>query len=467
MAEISTETAIIGGGQAGVPLARALAQAGREAVLIEAEHLGGSCVNFGCTPSKAVIASARLANDARRSARLGLRIPNVEVDFLAVMERARGLAAQSRGELDRKLPELEKLRLIRAKGCFEGADAAGFRIRAGDMTVRAARVVLDTGTRTAMPPIAGLQDVPLLTSENWIDLRRRPAHLLILGGSYIALEMAQAFRRLGSQVTVVQKGPQLAEREDEDVAAALQEALEREDCRILLDAETQRVEAKAGGVRLYFADRSIVEGSDLLVATGRQPNTDGLGLETIGISPDDKGDIEVDEKLRTAREGVWAAGDIRGGFAFTHTAYDDFRVLRSQFLEDGARCRCRVVPYAIFMEPELGRVGMSEAAARKTGTAIKVARYDMIGSGKAREIGKTEGFIKIILDAAQDRLLGAAVLCEQGAELVQLLSELMNLGVVCADFERSVQIHPTLTEALKNAVLAARGAQPEQGMPAT
>jgi len=311
--EVSTETAIIGGGQAGVPLARALSAAGRDVVLIERAHLGGSCVNFGCTPSKAIIASARAAADARRAGALGIRIPRVEVDFLAVMDRARALVAQSKGELDAGFKDKPNVQLLTAHGRLEGRDGGRFTIRAGDTLVRAERVVLDTGSRTARPPIPGLDQVPVIDAENWIDLRELPRHVLMLGGGYIALEMSQAFQRLGSAVTVLQKGAQLADREDPDVAEALQAALERDGVRVQL-------------------------------------NTD---------------------------------------------------------------------------------------------------------SGKARELGKTEGFIKVVADAKTGVILGAAAVCEQGAEVVQLFVELMNAGGTVETVRGAIHIHPTLAEAAKNAALAA------------
>jgi pyruvate/2-oxoglutarate dehydrogenase complex dihydrolipoamide dehydrogenase (E3) component len=452
MSEIETETAIIGGGQAGVPLARALAAAGRQVVLIERMHLGGSCVNFGCTPSKAVIASARLAADARRAASLGVIIPNFEVDFAQVMERARRLVAQAKGELDESLSHEENLQLITAHARFEGRGDRGFVIRAGDMLILAKQVVLDTGARTARPPIPGLDNVPIIDAEDWIALRDLPRHILMVGGSYIALEMSQAFRRLGSSVTILQKASQLAEREDPDVADTLAAALKEDGCQVRLNVEIRRVEPMLGGLRVWLEDDAI-EGSHLFLAAGRQPNTDELGLESVNIRPDENGIIKVDEQLRTPERGLWAAGDIRGGPAFTHTAYDDFRVLRSQFLGDSSDRRGGIVPYAMFTDPELGRVGLNETEARKAGKRFKVGLRRMTDSGKARELGKTAGFIKVIVDATTDDILGATALCEHGSEIVQLFVELMNSGATARTVRDAIHIHPTLAEAAKNAVV--------------
>lgn len=455
MTEITTETAIIGGGQAGVPLARALAAAGREVVLIEQAHLGGSCVNFGCTPSKALIASARRAADARGAGALGIRVSQVEVDFPAVMDRVRAVVAQSKGELDASFKHNGGVRLVSARGRLDGQEGGRFRIRAGGTLVRAGRVVLNTGSRTAWPAIPGLDQVPVIDAENWVEMRECPSHLLMLGGGYIALEMSQAMQRLGSQVTVLQKGSQLADREDEEVAEALRAALERDGCRVRLGAEAQRIEATpGGGVRVHLQD-GVVDGSHLFLAVGRQPNTDDLGLQTVGVRPGQRGTLDTDDHLRLGVPNLWAAGDIRGGPAFTHTAYDDFRVLQSQMLGDGGDSRCRIVPYAIFTEPELGRVGMSEGEARRSGRRFRVGRHTMADSGKARELGKTEGFIKVVVDEDAGTVLGATALCEEGAEVVQLFVELMNAGATVDTVRGAIHIHPTLAEAAKNAALAA------------
>jgi pyruvate/2-oxoglutarate dehydrogenase complex dihydrolipoamide dehydrogenase (E3) component len=281
-----------------------------------------------------------------------------------------------------------------------------------------------------------------------------PRELIILGGSYIALEMAQAFQRLGSRVTVLQKADRLAEREDPEVGEALRDALAADGCRIHLNADVQRVEAAGAGVRVYLAD-TMVEGTHLFLAVGRRPNTDDLGLASVGVTSDRHGYIETDDRLETNVKGVWAAGDVRGGPAFTHTAYDDFRVLASQFIGDGRDSRCRIVPYAMFTNPELGRVGLSGSEARQMGKKIKVAKRPMTESGKAREIGKPEGFIEVIIDSDTDEILGATVLADQGSETVQLFVELMNSGAKASSVRGIIQIHPTLAEAAKNTILQA------------
>jgi pyruvate/2-oxoglutarate dehydrogenase complex dihydrolipoamide dehydrogenase (E3) component len=455
MTDVTVEAVIIGGGQAGIPLARALAERGRSVAVVEREHLGGSCVNFGCTPSKAMIASARVASDARRGSELGIHIPTVAVDFLSVMNRARRLVAAAKGSLDESIAADTNPQLVKGHGKLEGRDGSHFCVRVGDIRVLAAQAVLDTGTRTSLPKLDGLDQVQPITAENWIELRELPRRLLILGGSYIALEMAQAYRRLGSEVILLQQGKQIAEREDEDVAEALQRALGADGVDVRLNIEAERIEAIAGGVRIYLAN-GTVEGSDLFIATGRQPNTDDLGLDTVGVRVGKGGIIEVDGRLSTNVPGIWAAGDIRGGPAFTHTAYDDFKVLASQLLGDGSRKRGKIIPYAMFTDPELGRVGLTEREARNADLEIKVGRHAMVDSGKARELGKTAGFVKVIVDADSEKVLGATALCTEGSEVVQLFIELMNAGATVHTMLDAIHIHPTLAEAAKNAVASIR-----------
>ncbi len=454
MIAIETETAIIGGGQAGVPLARALASAGRGVVLIEREHLGGSCVNFGCTPSKALIASARMAAAARRAGELGIRISEIEVDFAAVMDRVRSIVLQSTGELNASFEGESGVRLIGGHARLAGRENGRFVVRVDDTHVLAERVVLDTGTRSVVPPIPGLDQVRFIDAENWVGLRERPGRLLVLGGGIIAMEMSQAFQRLGTDVTVVQKGGQVLDGEEAEVAEAMRAALERDGCRVLLGTDVRHVERSECGVRLRW-DGGEADGTHLFVAVGRRPNTDDLGLETLGIGLSEQGYVVVDDCLRTSVPGVWAGGDIRGGPAFTHAAYDDYRVLESQFLGNGEDSRCRIVPYAVFTDPELGRVGMSEAEARSSGRAVRIGRRMMTDSGKARELGRTDGFIKVVVDSEAGTILGATAFCEQGSELVQLFVELMNADATVETMRGAVHIHPTLAEAAKNAALAA------------
>jgi pyruvate/2-oxoglutarate dehydrogenase complex dihydrolipoamide dehydrogenase (E3) component len=445
---------IIGGGQAGPPLAGKLAEADVRVGLAERKHLGGSCVNFGCTPTKAAIASARVAHLARRGAEYGLRIPTVEVDFAAVIERARKIAMASRSGLDRRMEGSENPKLFRDHARLDGKEGEAFRIRIGNNVITARQVVLDTGTRSAIPPIPGLSAIKYIHAGNWLDLTTLPKHLAIIGAGAIGLEMAQFYRRMGSQVTVIEFSDHIAGHEDPDVAQAMQALLEAEGVEFRLKTAVAGIEANRDGAALQFGQdgASTLQASHVFVATGRKPNTDDLGLETVGVTTTKQGIVEVDERLATKVKGIWAAGDIRGGPQFTHTAWDDYRVLMSQLRGDGSHTTKRVVPYAIFTDPELGRVGMTEAEARRAGHSIKIGRFDMSNSGKAYEIGEDRGSIKVIVDSSSNLILGAAVLAVDGAELVHDYVDLMNAKAPYTVIRDAVYIHPTLAEAVQSAV---------------
>lgn len=446
---------IIGGGQAGVPLASALASRGKRVALVERKDLGGSCINFGCTPTKAAIASARIAHLARRGNEFGITIPAVSIDFPAVLERAQRIARESREGLDKKFVGSENPKLLRGQARLAGRSEAGFRVELGEQTVFTTQIVLNPGTRTLIPPIAGLSTVDFLDAGNWLHRPDLPAHLAIIGGGYIGLEMAQFYRRMGSAVTVLQHGSQVTDREDPDVAGTLQQLLESEGIVFHLNTEVTKVQQITQGVELHMTKDGIpnkIEATHIFVAVGRKPNTDDLGLETVGVTLNEHGIVQVDSRLATNIEGIWAAGDVRGGPQFTHTSWDDFRILKSQLLEDGKRTTDRIVPYAIFTDPELGRVGITETEARKQGLAVKVARFDMSSNGKAAEIGETNGFIKVVIDAATDRILGAAVLASEGAELVHIYVNIMNADAPYTIIRDAIQAHPTLSEAIQSAV---------------
>jgi pyruvate/2-oxoglutarate dehydrogenase complex dihydrolipoamide dehydrogenase (E3) component len=451
------DVVIIGAGQAGPSLAHGLAQAGKRVALAERKDLGGSCVNFGCTPTKAAIASARVAHDARRAATFGIRVGRVRVDFPAVLERARAIVMQSREGLERSFADTGNPRLIRGHARLDGRGSEGFRVRVADAAVLADHVVLDTGARTAVPEIEGLETIDFLHAGNWLDRPELPSHLLVVGGGYIGLEMSQLYRRMGSRVTVIERSARVAGREDEDVAVALQRVLEAEAVELRLNTGIRRVEPHAGGVRVIVEREgrsATVRGSHLFLATGRRPNTDDLGLETVGVAVSDRGFVQADARLATTVPGIWASGDIRGGPMFTHTAWDDHRVLMSQLAGDGSRTTERIVPYAIFTDPELGRVGMTETEARSAGKDVAVARFDVARNSRAREMGDVSGFVKVIVDRATERILGAAVLAAAGSELVHLYIDVMQAGAPFTVIRDAVHIHPTLAEAVQSAVAA-------------
>jgi pyruvate/2-oxoglutarate dehydrogenase complex dihydrolipoamide dehydrogenase (E3) component len=424
---------IVGGGQAGIPLAYALAKAGRRVALAEHKNLGGSCVNFGCTPTKAAIASARVAHLARRGAEFGLKIPTVEVDFPKVLARARDIVLKSRDSLDQGFENIDNPTLLRGHARFLGP---GFRLDIDGREVTATEVVLNTGARTDIPKIAGLDMNAAITSENWLDQTEAPERLAIIGGGYIGMEMGQFYQRMGSRVAIWHQGARVLEHEDEDVSAALQGFVEADGVEVHLNA------------RIEKADQ--LNATHVFLATGRVPNTDELGLETIGVKLEPHGSITVDARLRTTVAGVWAAGDIRGGPQFTHTSWDDFRILLSQMTGDGSRTTDRIIPYAVFTDPELGRVGMTEREAQGRNFAVK--RFEMKSNGKAREIGEPVGFIKVIVEQKTGRILGAAVVACDAAELVHMYVDIMNAGASANVIRDAIHIHPTLAEAVQSAV---------------
>ncbi|MDQ3507633.1 MAG: mercuric reductase [Actinomycetota bacterium] len=444
---------IIGGGQAGIPLAYALAGDGRSVALAESKYLGGSCVNYGCSPTKAAIASARVAHQARRAPEFGLEIPDVRVDFPGVLERAKGIVEMKRSGLYKGFEGSGNPVLIEGHARFEEKTDDGFRLSVGERSVVARQVVINTGAKSSVPPIGGLENVEYISSENWLDHTELPEHLAVVGGGYIGLEMAQFYLRMGSRVTVVVgNSGQVLGNEDDDVAEAMKNILEEEGIEFVFEARAEKVEKSGGGISLTLDTGRGINCSDILVATGRKPNTDGLGLENIGLETGDGGVIEVDERLATSVEGVWAAGDVRGGPMFTHTSYDDNIVLASQITGDGSRTTDRVVPYAVFTDPDLGRAGMTEKEAREAGYDIEVMTFDVKNDGKATEIGETKGLIKVVADKSNDRILGAAVLAHEGAELVHTYIALMNADAPYTVIRDAVHIHPTISESIQSVV---------------
>jgi pyruvate/2-oxoglutarate dehydrogenase complex dihydrolipoamide dehydrogenase (E3) component len=437
---------VIGSGQAGNPLCQKLADHGWTVALIEKEDLGGTCVNTGCTPTKTMVASAQVAHYARHAARWGVRTGDVSVDLAKVVARKHEIVSQMRGGLERKVQQRKNLHLYRGHARF----LEPHRLRVGDQVLEGERIFINTGTRVAVPSLDGLEAVPYLTNVTIMELTEVPEHIVVLGGGYIGLEFGQMFRRFGSRVTVVHNGGQILAREDADVAAELQKTLEAEGLRFVLNARTTRVEQQQGQVALTLQTGSgseTVAGSHLLVATGRRPNSDDLGLENTGVKTDAHGFISVNNRLETGIPGVWALGDVKGGPAFTHISFNDYQIVYANLIEGRSLTTDnRYVPYAVFTDPQLGRVGLTEKDARAGGRRLKVGKIPMGWVARAIERDETAGLMKLVVDADTDHILGAAILSTEGGELVQLLGAVMLTGVPYTLLKGAVYIHPTLME---------------------
>jgi pyruvate/2-oxoglutarate dehydrogenase complex dihydrolipoamide dehydrogenase (E3) component len=449
---------VIGGGQAGIPLAHEFAAAGKKTALIEQKHLGGSCINFGCTPTKDVFASAKLAYDARRASIFGLEIPRVEVRFGEVIAQARRLVAEQKGHLEKGFQNQPNLSLIGAHAMLDGKNEAGhFRLKAGKEIYTASQVVLDTGSSTLIPEVEGLDPSDVLTSENWLDQDELPKKLVILGSGYIGLEMGQFYRRMGSEVIVVSEGTHALPREDADISGALLTMLEDEGIQFRFKTDLTKVEGSRGKYHLTTTTGAI-DCTHLFIATGREANSENLGLESVGISPLRFGFLKVDPRLATNVPGLWVAGDLRGGPLFTHTSWDDYRILKSQILGNRSRTTDRIIPYAVFTDPELGRVGLTERDARalsaKTGSQVEIAHFNFSDNLKAMELREARGFIKLVVDQRDGQLLGAAVLGPQGSELVHIYGTLMASHAPYSVIRDEIMIHPTLAEAIQSVTSA-------------
>jgi pyruvate/2-oxoglutarate dehydrogenase complex dihydrolipoamide dehydrogenase (E3) component len=460
MATQHYDAIVIGAGQAGVPLATTLARAGRKTALVEREHVGGTCINEGCTPTKTMVASAKVAYFDRRSDDYGVRNGQVSVDMIRVRQRKRDIVKSFRIGGENRLHDAG-VELVWGEARFIGPKEIEVRLNDGVETVRltAGNIFINTGARPANPPIEGLDSVPTLNSTTIMELDEVPEHLLVLGGSYVGLEFAQMFRRFGSEVTVVQRGKQLMSREDADVAEAVAEIMRQDGVEVLLETQTQRAEqGDDGKIRLTISGpegESTLEGTHLLVAAGRPPNTDRLNLDAAGIETDKRAQIKVNERLETNVEGVWALGDVKGGPAFTHISYDDFRIIRTNLLEGGnASIADRKVPYTVFIDPQLGRAGLSEQEAREQGRNVRVAKIPMSYVARAIEVDETRGFMKAVVDADTNQILGCAILGIEGGEVAAMLQIAMMGGVPYTTLRDTVFAHPTLSESL-NTLFAA------------
>jgi pyruvate/2-oxoglutarate dehydrogenase complex dihydrolipoamide dehydrogenase (E3) component len=445
---------VIGAGQAGGPLSMALAKAGRKTAIIERVHVGGSCINEGCSPSKTMIASARVAYLARRDADYGVRTGPVSVDMAKVRQRKQHIVDTFRNSSQHSLEQTEGLDLIFAEASFSGPKTLELHLNSGETRQLSADLIfINAGDRPAQLNIPGIDSVKTLDSTSIMELDTVPEHLITIGGGYISLEFGQMFRRFGSRVTLIERGPHLLSREDADVADEVAKILREDGIEVLLETKLVRVGQTSPSVievtvQTKDGERTL-RGSHLLMAAGRVPNSDWLNLDAAGIKVDKRGYIQVNERLETNVPGVYALGDVKGGPAFTHISYDDFRIVQANLLEHGhASIKGRFVPYTIFIDPQLGRIGLSEHEAREQGYTIKVAKIPMSAVDRALEVDETRGFIKAVVDASTGQILGAAVLALEGGEIMAMLEIAMMGKLPYTALRDGTFAHPTLAESL-------------------
>jgi len=451
----SYQAIVIGSGQGGTPLCRALAESGLRTALVERSHIAGTCVNEGCTPTKTMVASGRVAYLARRGKDYGVQTGEIRIDMQRVRQRKRDIVDSFRNGSQARLEKTPNLDLIFGEASFTGPKTLSVRMKDGvERTLSAERIFINAGARPSVPELDGLRDVPFLDSTSIMELYSVSEHLLVLGGGYVGLEFGQMFRRFGSRVTVVQSGAQLLAGEDADVAAEVLAILKQDGIEVLLSSRAARVIKSGAQIQLTVRagkKQSALRGSHLLVATGRRPNTDTLNVRAAGIEMDDRGFIKVNGKLETNVEGVYALGDIKGGPAFTHISYDDFRILRSNLIEKGsATTENRLVLYTIFIDPQLGRVGITESEARARHKKFRVAKMPMSYVARALEVDETRGFMKAIVDSESDQILGAAVLGIEGGEIMAMLELAMMGRLPFTALREGIFAHPTLAESLNN-----------------
>jgi pyruvate/2-oxoglutarate dehydrogenase complex dihydrolipoamide dehydrogenase (E3) component len=455
MPDYSCDALIIGSGQAGNPLATALAEAGRTVILVEAAHLGGSCVNYGCVPTKTILASAERMHQVRTAGELGIRLSGAaQVDMPAVIARKDALLATSRQNLAKSFEhEHANITVLHGHAAFSGAHEVQVQeTKERRSTIKAKQIFINTGTRPMVPEIPGLAESNYLTTTTLLDIQEVPEHLIIIGGGYIGLEFGQLFRRFGSEVTIIETGSHLLEHEDDDVCDCLQKALVEDGIELIFDAETRRVSRNAEGQLTLTLDTPTGErrlhGTHLLVATGRQPNSDSLNLEAVGVKTDEKGFIQVNSKLQTAARHIYALGDVHGGPQFTHISYDDFRVVRDNLLHKGRRsAKQRPLPYCVFTDPQLGRIGLSESQAKEQGIDYRVSTLPVRNIGRAQQTGQETGFWKVLV-GKDDRILGAAILGPEAGDIMTIIQVAMTGRLRYQQLQNMVIAHPVWAEGL-------------------
>ncbi len=450
---------VIGSGQGGTPLSMALANAGLRTALVERTHVGGTCINEGCTPTKTMVASGRVAYLASRAADYGIHTGPISVDLKKVRQRKRDIVDRFRNGNQSRIEKTANLELIFGEASFTAAKTILVRMNeGGQRTMSAQRIFIDAGTRAGFPKLDGLNSVPFLDNISIMELGDLPEHLMILGGGYIGVEFGQLFRRLGSKVTIVQSGGQLLTHEDPDIAEEITRILQQDGIDIMLNAKARRVSQSNQSILLEVASQQgsvTVTGSHLLVATGRVPNSDTLNLPAANIRTNERGFIEVNDRLETSAPDIYALGDIKGGPAFTHISYDDFRILRGNLLEHKSlSTKDRQVPYCVFIDPQLGRVGLTETEARAQDRNIRCAKLPMTSVARALEVDETRGFMKAVVDAESNQILGAAVLGIEGGEIMSVLETAMMGRLPYTALRDATYAHPTLAESLNNLFMA-------------
>jgi dihydrolipoamide dehydrogenase len=448
---------VIGSGQAGSPLCKKLANAGKKTLLVEKRFIGGTCVNDGCTPTKTMVASARLAYLAGKCNDMGISIKGYTVNLKQVKKRADGIVEKSRNGGQQAIETTKDLDLLFGEATFIDTKTISVKPKTGKVRqFKADQIFIDTGCKTIVPhDIEGIDDIEYLTSTTILDLEKVPEHLLILGGNYISLEFGQMFRRFGSKVTILERSERLLSREDEDIASVVTRLLQEED--IIIHTSTTAVKFKNKGKNLVTATiktgdkESKIKCSHVLVAVGRSPQTDKLGLDKTGVELDEKGYIKVNDKLETNVPGIYAMGDVKGGPAFTHIAYNDYTIVyRNLFEKQDLSIKDRPVPYCMFTDPELGRVGITETQAKELGLNYKVATLQMSHVARALETGDTRGMMKAIVDAGTKKILGVAIVGAEGGEIMSVLQMAMEGGITYDRIRYCVFAHPTFSESLNN-----------------
>jgi pyruvate/2-oxoglutarate dehydrogenase complex dihydrolipoamide dehydrogenase (E3) component len=452
MSATQYDAIVIGAGQSGGPLSTELARAGRHTALIEREHVGGTCINEGCTPTKTMVASARVAYLARRGADYGVGTGPISIDMVRVRKRKRDIVDSFRSGSEHRIVETPGVDLLRHEARFVGPKT----LQVGEDQLTAELIFVNSGARPSRPTLPGLDSVPSLNSTSIMELDAVPEHLIVLGGGYVGLEFGQMFRRFGSQVTIVQRGARLLGREDADVADAVADILREDGIAVLLQTDAVRVEQAPGGrvrltVRSAADGERTIDGSHLLLAVGRTPNTDSLHLPATGLAVDEHGFLPANDRLETSVAGIYALGDVKGGPAFTHISYDDYRIIKTNLLEGGnVSIAGRPVPYTVYIDPQLGRIGMSETEAQASGRPIHVAKMPMTQVARALEVDEARGFLKAIVDTETKQILGAAVLGIEGGELMSMLEIAMFGKLPYTVLRDAIFAHPTLAECFNN-----------------